>query len=247
MGDARDVIINEIMWAIDEYLVGTGNEKREQWIELWNTRTTPIALGNIRFTTSKQYPAPDEETDRVSNIPDFVTSWELMGQDGNSNPERQKEFISMYRIEKVDGSNPENWNVSMDLYYPNYRGSPGQGNVFTGIRTPRSVPDTDIPEKATFVINEIGNSSDDTLDWIEIENIHTDAQSLRNWVLSKITAFNNEAEIYRFPDISIRSGGIVLLVNKHPDDTPLSRGFDLSINSRYDQDIGADSNISYLQ
>ena len=69
VGGIRDVMINEIMWAIDESLVGTGNEKREQWIEIWNTRTTPIALGNIRLSTSKQYPAPDEETDRVSNIP----------------------------------------------------------------------------------------------------------------------------------------------------------------------------------
>ncbi len=246
VGDIRDVMINEIMWANDESLVGTGNEKREQWIEIWNTRTTPIALGNIHLSTSKQYPAPNEETDRVSNIPDFVTSWDVIGQDGNSSPNTLKEFVSMYRTKKADGSDPENWSISTELYYANYRGTPGQENTLTGIRTPRSVPDTDTPDKSTFVINEIGNMSDDTLDWIEIKNINTGDQSLNNWALTKITAFNNEAEIYRFPDISIPSGGILLLVNKHPDDTPLSRGFDLSVDNRYDQDFGADSNISYL-
>lgn len=246
IGDTRDVMINEIMWAIDESIVGTGNETREQWIEIWNTRTTPIPLGNIRISTSKQHPAPNEETDRVSNIPDYITSWEVMGQDGRSNPNDLQEFISMYRRSKADGSDPENWNISTDLYYANYRGSPGTENIFEGILKPRSAPDTDTPEKTTFVINEIGNMSDDTLDWIEIKNIHTDAQSLKTWVLTKITDFNNESEIYRFPDLSIPSGGILLLVNNHPDDTPFSRGFDLSVDSRYDQDFGADSNISYL-
>ncbi len=246
VGDIRDVMINEIMWAIDESLVGTGNEKREQWIEIWNTRTTPIALDKIRLTTSKQYPAPVEETDRVSNIPDFITSWDVIGQDGNSNPNNLKEFVSMYRTKKTDGSDPENWSISTELYYANYKGTPGQENAFTGIRVPRTVPGTDTPDKTAFVINEIGNMSDDTLDWIEIKNINTREQSLNNWALTKITEFNNETEIYRFPDISIPSGGILLLVNKHPDDTPLSRGFDLSVDNRYDQDFGADSNISYL-
>ena len=246
VGDTRDVMINEIMWAIDESLVGTGNETREQWIEIWNTRTTPIALDKIRLTTSKQYPAPDEETDRVSNIPDYITSWEILGQDGNSDPNSLKEFVSMYRTKKDDGSDPENWNTSTELYYANYRGSPGKRNTLIGIRTPRSAPDLDTPEKTTFVINEIGNMSDDTLDWIEIKNINAVEQSLKNWALSKITEFNNEAEIYRFPDKSIPAGGILLLVNKHPDDTPLLRGFDLSVDNRSDQDFGADSNISYL-
>lgn len=245
-GDNRDVMINEIMWAIDESLVGTGNETCEQWIEIWNTRTTPIALDSIRLSTSKEHPAPDEETDRVSNIPDYITVWDVLGQDGNSSPNNLKEFISMYRTKKADGSDPENWNISTDLYYANYRGTPGTGNISKGIIKPRSAPDTDTPEKSTFVINEISNMSDDTLDWIEIKNIHTSAQSLNKWALSKVTAFNNESEIYRFPDISIPSGGILLLVNKHPDNTPLSRGFDLSVDNRYDQDFGADSNISYL-
>ena len=246
VGETRDVMINEIMWAIDEYFVGTGNEAREQWIEIWNTRTTPVALDQIRLTTSKQYPGPDEETDRVSNIPDYITSWELIGQDGNSNPNDLKEFISMYRIKKADGSDPKNWNISADLYYANYRGSPGQSNTFTGIRVPRTLPDTDTPGKGMFVINEISNMTDDTFDWIEIKNIHAEAQSLNNWVLTKVTSFNNESEIFRFPNKTIPAGGVLLLVNKHPDDTPLLSGFDLSVDDSYDQDFGADSNISYL-
>ena len=246
VGDTRDVIINEIMWAIDESLVGTGNETCEQWIEIWNTRTTPIALDKIRLSTSKQHPAPVEETDRVSNIPDYITIWEVLGQNGNSDPNNLKEFISMYRTKKTDGSVPENWKISTNLYYANYKGSPGTDNIFEGILQPRTKPDTDTPGKDMFVINEIGNMSDDTLDWIEIKNIHTNAQSLKNWALSKVTAYDNETEIYRFPDKSIPAGGIVLLVNKHPNDTPLSRGIDLSMNNRNDQDFGADSNISYL-
>ncbi len=247
--NARYVVMNEVMWAYDNQHVGAAARTQEQYIELLNRSTTPFPYANIILTTSKTFPAPPAETDRFSNIPSFTNTWNITGkgQHGNSGAEGvdKVEFIAMHRTNHGDGWNAGHWAAAGDYFLPNYKGTPGAANSTSGVQGTRTAPGTDTPAKGTFVINEIGNMSDNANDWIEIKNISGSAQSLKEWTLTIVTAFNNEAEIYRFPDKSIPAGGVFLLVNKDPKNSNLARGFNLNV-AAVDQDFGSDSNISYL-
>ena len=233
----RQVVINEVMWAHDERFLGSADEIREQWIELYNRGTTPINLSEIRLTTSKDFPGAPAETDRLSNLPSFANIWEIesKGQHGNSGSPR-REFKSMQRVKDgdgnySDGSDEDNWSVATNLYLRNYRGTPGKSNEASRLPTLRKKPSKDNPAKNKIIINEIGNFADDELDWIELRNVTGSDQSLENWVLTKTIGFGNEDEIIRFPDESIPARGILLLVNKDPSETPLSAGFDIKVDA----------------
>ncbi len=240
----RQVVINEVMWAHDEKFLGSADEIQEQWIELHNRGTTPIAFSDIKLTTSKAFPGAPAETDRLSNLPSFSSIWEIegKGQHGNSGSPR-REFKSMQRVKRDDnygdGSKSGNWSIATNLYLRNYRGTPGQGNRAARLPTVRKQPSRDNPAKNKIIINEIGNNlSDDELDWIELRNVTNSAQSLKDWALTKTTGFGNDAEIIRFPDKSIPARGLLLLVNVDPGDTPLSAGFDITRDAD-DQEFGA--------
>ena len=239
----RQVVINEVMWAHDERFLGSADETREQWIELYYRGTTPISFSEIRLSTSKDFPGAPAETDRLSNLPSFTNIWEIegKGQHGNSGSPR-REFKSMQRIERDDnygdGSDEDNWSVATNLYLRNYRGTPGKSNEASRLPIERKRPSKDNPAKNKIIINEIGNFADDELDWIELRNVTNSAQSLKDWALTKTTGFGNENEIIRFPDKSIPARGVLLLVNVDPGDTPLSTGFDITKNAD-DQAFGA--------
>ena len=232
----RQVVINEVMWAHDEKFLGSADGIQEQWIELYNTGTTPIQFSDIKLTTSKAFPGAPAETDRLSNLPSFSNIWEIdgKGQHGNSGSPR-REFKSMQRVKRDDnygdGSQSSNWSVATNLYLRNYRGTPGQENRASRLPTVRKQPSRDAPAKNKIIINEIGNFADDELDWIELRNVTNSDQSLKEWVLTKTTGFGNENEIVRFPDKSIPARGVLLLVNKDPSETPLSAGFDIKMDA----------------
>ena len=232
----RQVVINEVMWAHDEKFLGSADETREQWIELYNRGTTTIDLSDIKLTTSKAFPGAPAETDRLSNLPSFSNIWGIdnKGQHGNSGSPR-REFKSMQRVKRDDnygdGSQSSNWSVATNLYLRNYRGTPGQENRASRLPTVRKQPSRDAPAKNKIIINEIGNFADDELDWIELRNVTNSDQSLKEWVLTKTTGFGNENEIVRFPDKSIPARGVLLLVNKDPSETPLSAGFDIKMDA----------------
>ena len=235
----RQVVINEVMWAHDERFLGSADETREQWIELYNRGTTTIDLSDIKLTTSKAFPGAPAETDRLSNLPSFSNIWGIdnKGQHGNSGSPR-REFKSMQRVKRDDrddnygdGSESGNWSVATNLYLRNYRGTPGQENRAARLPTVREKPSKDNPAKNKIIINEIGNFADDELDWIELRNVTGSAQSLKDWTLTKTTGFGNENEIIRFPDKSIPARGVLLLVNKDPSETPLSAGFDIKMDA----------------
>ena len=233
----RQVVINEVMWAHDEKFLGSADGIQEQWIELYNTGTTPIQFSDIKLTTSKAFPGAPAETDRLSNLPSFSNIWEIdgKGQHGNSGSPR-REFKSMQRVKSDDdkygdGSQSGNWSVATNLYLRNYRGTPGEENRASRLPTVRKKPSKDNPAKNKIIINEIGNFADDELDWIELRNVTGSAQSLKDWALTKTTGFGNENEIIRFPDKSIPARGVLLLVNKDPSETPLSAGFDIKMDA----------------
>ncbi len=231
--NGRQVVINEVMWAHDQSYLG--NPVRlvgEQWIELYNRGTTPIAFSDMKFTTSKEFPGPDPETDLLSNVPSFEITWEIgnLGQHGSSETPR-REFKSMQRVNYDNGWESGHWSIATNSFLRNYRGTPGRLNRATKVPTARKKPSKDNPTKNKIIINEIGNFADDELDWIELRNVTSSAQSLKNWVFTKTTGFGNENEIVRFPDKSISARGVLLLVNKDPSETPLSAGFDIKMDA----------------
>ena len=236
----RQVVINEVMWARDQRYLGDPERiVAEQWIELYNTIATPISFDDIKFTTSKEFPSPDPETDMLSNVPSYDVTWEIddKGQHGNSQTPR-RDFKSMQRVNYDNGWELERWGIATIEYQRNYRGTPGKQNRTVRVPTARKRPSKDTPAKDKIIINEIGNFADDELDWIELRNVAGSDQSLENWVLTKTTGFGNENEIVRFPDKSIPARGVLLLVNVDPGDTPLSAGFDITRDAD-DQKFGA--------
>ena len=253
----RQVVINEVMWAQDESFIGDAARKIEQqWIELYNRTTSPIAFhapnevvvatgsdptysSDIKLITSKSFPGPPAETDRLSNVPSVFDTWNIVGkgQHGGSQPPR-RDFKSMKRVNYTNGWNSAHWSISTNVYLRGFFGTPGTPNQTAGVPTARRRPGKDIPAKNKIIINEIGNFADDSLDWIELRNVTGSAQSLNNWVLTKTTGFGNEIEIVRFPNYSIAAHGVLLLVNKVPWQSPLSLGFDISQDA-INQEFGA--------
>jgi hypothetical protein len=236
----RQVVINEVMWAHDQSYFGDPERLvGEQWIELYNRGTTPIAFSDMEFTTSKEFPGPDPETDLLSNVPSFEITWEIgnLGQHGSSQTPR-REFKSMQRVNYDNGWESGHWSIASSTFLRSYRGTPGKENRATRVPTARKKPSKDNPAKSKIIINEIGNFAADELDWIELRNVTGSAQSLKEWVLTKTTGFGNEDEIVRFPDKSIPARGVLLLVNKDPSETLLTAGFDIKVDAN-SQALGA--------
>ena len=253
----RQVVINEVMWAQDEGFIGNLTRVTEQqWIELHNRTTFPIPFAaateivpadaaavtyssDIKLITSRDYPAPPAETDRLTNVPTVFDTWNIVdiGQHGSSETPR-RDFKSMKRVNYTNGWNSAHWSISTNVYLRGFSGTPGTPNQAAGVPTARRPPAKDIPAKNKIIINEIGNFADDSSDWIELRNVTGSAQSLNNWVLTKTIGFGNESEIVRFPDYSIEPNGVLLLVNKVPWQTPLSLGFDIQEDA-INQEFGA--------
>ena len=253
----RQVVINEVMWAQDEGQIGNPPLlAQQQWLELHNRTTSPIAFAaateivpaavatvtyfsDIKLSTSRSFPAPPAETDRLTNVPNTFDTWNIVGkgQHGSSVPPRS-DFKSMKRVNYTNGWLSAHWSISTNVYLRGFFGTPGTPNQTAGVPTARKRPGKDIPAKNKIIINEIGNFADDSLDWIELRNVTGSAQSLNNWVLTKTTGFGNESEIVRFPDYSIEPNGVLLLVNRVPWQTPLSLGFDISQDA-VNQEFGA--------
>ena len=252
--NARSVVINEVMWARDESQVGQAGYTREQWIEIHNRTGAPILLSNIKLAFTSHTTSPDGTnvyTDRLSTYPNFTTVWDITGkgQDGHPGADDgsgRKEFIAMARTNHDDGSAAKHWDAEGDLFLPNYRGTPGQANAFATLPVDRKPPGTDTPAKNKIIINEIANLAGE-LDWVELRNVTDTAQSLEKWTLSMVTGtvLTDETQIVRFPKYSIPAGGILLLVNADPKDTPLARGRNIK-KAIEEQDFGFDGNISYL-
>ena len=246
----RQVVINEVMWAEDGSFVGHDQIVQEQWIELYNRTTSPIAFAkpsllfttdpssltyssDIKFTAEEysanaDFPGNSPETDMLSNVafPDTIWNISSKGQHGSSATPR-REFKSMKRVNYKNGWEVTHWSTSTNFFLRNYRGTPGRPNESASLPTLRNLPTKDTPAKNKIIINEIGNLANNSLDWIELRNVTSTEQSLKDWVLTLTTGFGNESEIVRFPNYSIAARGVLLLVNSDPIHTTLSVGFDI--------------------
>ncbi len=248
-----DIIINEVMWGLDENEVGTEGHTAHQWIELYNNSSDDAGAETITlwFKPRALVGAPDDKgtrTDRLSNVVRFgtTTGWQLgdnHGQSGNSNEESTKEFISMYRKSDKrgddDGVNGAHWLESTELSHVKHRGTPGKENTRSAVTvTTRPKPTKFTPPKSDVIINEVFNASGTDNDWIEIRALKT--TNLENWIITKVTAAGTETEIYRFPKVTIPEGDIWLLISKQPttEGVNLAPGHDLDVTEEANQDPG---------
>ena len=253
-----DVIINEVMWAIDEHTAGTAAAIKHQWIELYNKSDQEVNLNLITLRFQPQSPAPNTNdlsgkkfTDRLSNVvPVFdidsgtKIGWRLgdnHGQNGNTSESNSKEFISMYRrpdtLDNDDGVSSVNWLPSTEISHSNHRGSPGKANTLGSVAVERlTKPSKFWPPRTNIMINEVYNDADDDYDWIELR-ARKDT-NLHNWTLSYTKSDFTEVEILRFPDRTIKEGEVWLFVNKYPFETNLAEGQDFTGSSETYQGAG---------
>ncbi|MDE0427567.1 MAG: lamin tail domain-containing protein [Candidatus Poribacteria bacterium] len=100
--------------------------------------------------------------------------------------------------------------------------TPGAKHV-TGIhvgRLQQSAVNSDI-----IVINEVRNdTSNANIDWVELKNVSSGMQQLKDWELSIVTAAGTDTDLVDLPEYEIDSGEILLLVNEDPWVTPLAAG-----------------------
>ena len=263
-GNSRTVVISEILWGLD---LGAPAMEQDQWqfIELYNTTGAPINLAGWTLTFTAGRPVPASDIDQVSNR--SGAGWNLdkgnsHGQSGRVTGTMASDLtsavtpvniISMYRninyahVEKnvanrgelvkgIPGGNGSgSWKASQRRSAYNrwiYDSKRAEHWKSTDILTPSSVART------PFIINEVGNGTGDTHDWVEIRNVTTSEHSLKNYHLSYVPGHNTDTSLVNFhdKDIKVPGGGILLLVNTDPRNTDIAAGQNVSVAAA-DQDL----------
>ena len=255
--DSRRLVINEVMWAVDNRLVGEEGFTSQQWIEVYNPSTTPSPDPTFEFINNPSGLNPPDEiaagtADRLSNIPSYVDTWNVKGQNGSSTLTPGEDgminganpmFISMYRSDirggnEGSGSSASNWSTSNRPYLAGFIGTPGGANTRAGIPGTRPAPSTANPAMDKVLINELFNASGPENDWLELRALKD--TNLENWTLSYVKDNAEEHEILRFPKRTIPAGAIWLIINTDPiaNTVNLAPGNDVTIGEAANQDPG---------
>ena len=231
--NSRHIVINEIMWAVDNRLVGLAGHENQQWIEIFNNTTYPIPTANISFNFINNLeglnPPPDiadGTADRLSNIPNYVSVWNVKGQNGmtmldddassviGANPM----FVSMYRNNVgKNGWDASAWSVSNRPYLAGFYGTPNSANTRASLPGTRPAPSAATPAMAHVLINEVYDAEgDDMNDWLEIRALQD--TNLKNWSLGYVNNSMTETSIFTIStgDRTIKAGEIWLIVNTDP-------------------------------
>ena len=234
-----------------------------------------LAAYKLVFTPGTVVPKPAKLSDQISNV-EFV-GWDVnIGQSGKlgaaSTTFTPEDLVSMYRginyenltkkhgdknaadnrVEQLKaipgGSAASGWAESTvnDTYAVNQVGSPGAQH-FEGRPTTSETT-------ATYgvVINEVGNNTGDSYDWIELLNTGTTDAELKNWEITQITEITDtpgtytETALVTIPDVShkIPAGGILLVVNSDPyrdPDHPVAAGTIINSDKLREQTTGISS------
>ena len=275
---AKSVVISEILWGID-YGEPAASQKKHQFIELYNTNISgDIDLAGWKLVFTRGAPAPATDVDQVSNV--AGAGWIVnVGQSGRianttltGGTVTPTELISMYRdikfakVQNTDGGKIEerlkdfpngnaagSWLASTRVTtQTSIKSSPGRRHFkpFEPIKA------TEV-KRDTFVINEIGNDTDGTSDWIELKNVSDSEQSLKNYQLSVVTGDHDmeydkdkhkDTQLFHFhdKDLKVPAKGIVLIASTDPVNTDIAAGRNLE-KSVDDQDpTGLGGDVIYI-
>ena len=120
-------------------------------------------------------------------------------------------------------------------------GDAGDGShtiTFT-IDEPRSVLRPTPVAQDSVIFNEIRNAEDNKNDWLELKNISNEEVNLKDWEISIVhsrgESTNKDVDIVSFPEYTLPTGGILLIVNTDPSKTDLVSGQDIeNPNSKRD-------------
>ena len=246
----KDLIISEIMWGTDSSLAMPAGS---QWIEFYNTTPNAIDLSQftITFHRSLAFPNTAGAIDVVSNVGHvYFGQSEFPGSSGRSTAvDSQNRFadpmnlVSMRRVinhTRVEEQNIKNrgernkgiggWAASVyptANVEPYHVATPGADQLIR-TRLGNSSPSQRV------IINEIGNSSNDANDWLELHNTTGGGVSIENWELMRVTARSGgggiETFIARFPKVTIPANSYVVITNTHPrnEGNDLAAGIDLA-------------------
>ena len=166
--------------------------------------------------------------------------WDVKGKAGNSLTGQP--FASMYRIlpdkkskyENADGSRFNNrrgthtnhWAESGDVYLRgqtattpavlfDYRGTPGAVNNVSSVSILTKADRTGVSHAIT--INEVGNNSNDSYDWIELKGAA--GTNLRNYMISIVRSNSSDVPLVQFDandKAKIAANGVFLLLRTDP-------------------------------
>ena len=98
-----------------------------------------------------------------------------------------------------------------------------------------------------IVINEVRNdTSTDNIDWVELKNVSSGIQQIKDWELSIVTKEVTDAglvvlkdtDLVDLPEYELASGEILLLLNEAPWVTPIAAGVN-AVDTNARQSVGA--------
>ena len=256
---ARDLIMTEVMAAINEAKPGTSGETEGQWIEIYNPNKTAIT-GTL--TTQRGRPAlgaaSDEVLlDRLSNVVGGGWKFTDLGENGFDDDDPttgdlpNKEFASFYRTERgKDGHVKGHWKTSSEVYSKGYKGTPGDSE-----RGSAPTIGADTVSLKPAIINEVANypNADQDYEWIEIM-VTDGSQRFKNWELEIITAAKTIKRVVTLPEIpdaqKISSGGILLITSTDPSgdpNHPLAAGYNVMKNDALQVNgVGSGHPVRYI-
>ena len=138
------------------------------------------------------------------------------------------------RYSNRDGRAAGSWNAFSTTYLVartstnnveyRYVGTPGRVNDYA----PATQGDLIVgrnykPGSNNIIINEVGNSSNDAYDWIELRNASGGEINLRNYIVTKVTGVDTETVMARFPAndaVKLQPNQVFLLLRTDPADDP---------------------------
>ena len=271
--NSRTVVISEILWGND---LGAAVDQQKMWqfIELYNTTGAAVSVAGWTVTFTAGRPVPAIDIDQVSNR--SGAGWNLdkgasHGQTGRvtgtlatdlESAITPTNIVSMYRninydhVEKnvakrnelvkgIPGGNASgSWKASQRRSEYNrwiYDSKRAEHFKATPILTASSVART------PFIINEVGNNSGDTNDWVEIRNVTSSEASLKNYHLSLLSGFDSDTSLVNFhgKDIKVPGNSVILLVNTDPKNTGIAAGRNAAV-AEADQELTGVTSRYYI-
>ncbi len=255
---ARDLVITEIMAALNDAVPGTPGETAHQWIEVYNP--LKVAVSDVKLTAKSGRPAlsaasTDVLLDRFSNQVGVGWAFTGLGQDGfddDAGIEKGSpnvDFVSFYRTQRnKDGHTKGHWANSTEVYLAGHRGTPGvkERSTVVILGNPSTVPTSD-----NVIFNEIGNFADGS-QWIEFKNRKSGTVNLKKWSVGIVTAVGTEVDLFDFPNknINIPAGGVLLVTEKafHEEGSQLGLGYDILVSSADQQPgVSDDHPVRYMK
>ena len=234
----RDVVITEVMAALNNARVGQADVTAYQWIELYNKLKVPVT---VTLATKPGRPALDAAAtevrlDRLSNVVGGGWQFTGLGQNGFVDAEpttTNVAFVSFYRNHRGQpGWQQNRWSSSSDVYLAGFYGTPGakeRSATGTIVATSFNV--------GNIIFNEIANrdNANKAYEWIELRN-KSGRQNLKNWQISIVTAVGQDNVFYNFPNANrwIEANSLLLLVDTDPasdDNHPLATGWNIEKNA----------------